>query len=329
MKRLISKKLYLFLEPYLRLLRARWYCAVPAARTEFEQLFEDPEQWGHLAERIRVLRNGFDPESLALLDERLLYMRRFPTAKMASGFIYRPSFFLSPDEFAAHRNWKKVKREVKKKYKIPRYLPEVFYFHHGLKLLPEKVLQYMAGKDFLDAGAFIGDSALVLAEYQPHKIYCCEVSGKNIETMRRTLGDNHIADKVEIVQAALGDHIGTIRFEDVGGGSNTVTGAGKSLCPLTTVDQLVKERNLRLGLVKADVEGMGLALVKGMAETLRRNRPIVSIAVYHNPEEFFGVKPYIEALNLNYRFRFVRLHPVDVVVPNAEETLLAYPSELE
>lgn len=328
MNRLL-KHLSRTLSPWGQFLRGGWRCLNPVAPEEFVQLFEDERNWAALGEKVAAMKRNLDEDSLKLLEERLLCMRRFPTGGMAKFFLYRPAGFIDPGERKAYWEWRKLKRTLKHRYRLKRFLPEVFFYEHGLKMLPASVRTYIAGKDFIDAGAFIGDSTLVLARYAPRTIYSCEMSAVNLKQLRKTLEDNPVQVPVEIVQTALGDHCGTISFCDSGGGGcGRVDGAEQAT--LETVDHLVERFQMKVGLIKADIEGMGLQLVKGMTEVLKRDRPVLSLAVYHNPEEFFEIKPTIEALNLGYRFRLVRLHPVNDLLRHwAEETLLCYPAELE
>ena len=46
----------------------------------------------------------------------------------------------------------------------------------------------------------------------------------------------------------------------------------------------------------------------GAAETLRTQKPTLLISIYHNSDDFFKIKPLIEAMNLGYRFKI--RHPV-------------------
>ena len=74
-----------------------------------------------------------------------------------------------------------------------------------------------------------------------------------------------------------------------------------------------------------DIEGFGLAGVRGMVETLKKYRPVLSLAIYHNPDEFFKIKPFIASLNLNYRFAIRKFSHTHLM---AETSLLAWPAEL-
>ena len=325
----LKKQLIRVLSPWRMFLGGGWRCLGPVAPDEFVQLFEDERNWAAMGEKVAAMKRGLDRDSLKLFEERILCMRRFPTSDMAKYFLYRPAGFIDPQERKAYREWRKFKRTLKRQYRLKRFLPEVFFYEHGLKLLPSSVTGYIAGKDFIDAGAFIGDSTLVLAKYAPRAIYSCEMSAVNLKQLRKTLEDNPVQVPVNVIQTALGDHCGTVSFRDSGGGGCGRVD-GDEQAQLETIDHLAGRYRMKVGLIKADIEGMGLQLVKGMTEVLKRDRPVLSLAVYHNPEEFFEIKPTIEALNLGYRFRLVRLHPTgDLLRHWAEETLLCYPAELD
>ena len=45
------------------------------------------------------------------------------------------------------------------------YEESVFGYHHGLVYLPNERIKSLINKDFLDCGAFIGDSALIFEKY--------------------------------------------------------------------------------------------------------------------------------------------------------------------
>ena len=58
----------------------------------------------------------------------------------------------------------------------------------------------------------------------------------------------------------------------------------------------------RATFIKADVEGMELALLKGAAQTISRWKPKLAICVYHYPLDLPDTIAYIRALVPNYRF---------------------------
>jgi hypothetical protein len=88
---------------------------------------------------------------------------------------------------------------------------------------------------------------------------------------------------------------------------NTGMGIGKNSISieLTDIDSFVNENNVNLGVIKLDVEGMELRIMKGAIESIKKYKPVLLISIYHTPDDFFRIKPLIEDLNLGYKF-FVR-----------------------
>ena len=128
----------------------------------------------------------------------------------------------------------------------------------------------------------------------------------------------------EIFQMGLGKENKTVAFADSKDSGNTLCHAGKDLCKIVRLDDFMRDKKGNIGFLKADVEGYGLDLVQGAVETLKRDRPILDISIYHSGSEFFGVKPFLESLNLDYAFQIRHLSRI----PYLEYELLAYPKEL-
>lgn len=93
--------------------------------------------------------------------------------------------------------------------------------------------------------AFIGDSTLVLMQYQPKKIYAFDASPKNGRGFRRIMQKNNIADeRVEFVPMGVSDQSGTVNFEDQGSVATSLSAKGTTPVDLTTVDAFVETRKL-------------------------------------------------------------------------------------
>ncbi|HPY89115.1 MAG TPA: FkbM family methyltransferase [Lentisphaeria bacterium] len=250
----------------------------------------------------------------------------------------RRSFFFynwGAVEHPAGRPTKKETAAVRKAfcaaYHLPsccrRLEPASFFFHHGLKMLPTTVQAYLRDKDVIDAGACWGDSTLVFREYLPRRIYAFEPLPKTAAIMANILARNKItAAEVQLEQLGLGESTATMMMSEARQLSANHESADDIAVPMTTVDEYATKNHLQVGLIKADVEGMALNLIKGAAGTFRRDRPVLSIAIYHNAEEFFGVYEYLRSLDANYRFLIRALS--DSVLCEGETVLLAYPAEL-
>ena len=74
----------------------------------------------------------------------------------------------------------------------------------------------------------------------------------------------------------------------------------------TTLDKYVKEHNIKVGLIKVDIEGFEPYFLKGAVETLKEQKPIILLSIYHSYHDFFKLKSFIEDLNCGYKFDFFK-----------------------
>jgi FkbM family methyltransferase len=229
-------------------------------------------------------------------------------------------------------------RNVKSRYPfLSDHIEEsVFFFHHGLRLMPRAVREYIEASDFIDAGAFIGDSAIALSEYGYNKIWSIEMSLKSITRYKENMAKAGIGpEKYEIINAGLAssDDQPPVNLADTGSaGFSLVRRKGKYdeiMVTCRSLDSLAEEYSISPRFIKADIEGYGMDFIKGAIKTLVLNRPVISIAIYHNPEEFFEIKPFLDEHLENYHFIVRKLS--SSVVKNechSEIVLLGYPGEV-
>ena len=60
---------------------------------------------------------------------------------------------------------------------------------------------------------------------------------------------------------------------------------------------------MKIGFLKADVEGFGLHVLQGSLLSVLKYRPVISLSVYHNWGELFGIPEIIQNLP-NYVYSF-------------------------
>jgi FkbM family methyltransferase len=193
-------------------------------------------------------------------------------------------------------------------------------------LLPPEIRKYVTDHDFIDAGAFIGDSAIALAEYQYRKIYSIEMSLKSVERYRVNLANNGINNDTN-------DNEPPVKLHDTGSsGLSFLRRSGKYdeiSVEKKSLDFLVDKYKISPRFIKVDIEGNGLEFVEGARKTLIRYRPVLSIAVYHNPREFFEIKPILEDLLRDYKFMVRKLATgIKNNLCHSEVVLLGYPEEI-
>lgn len=246
----------------------------------------------------------------------------------------------APYEFSPfqreHLQLYNAEKRTYKQYKLKPaiYLPEVFYTQHGLRFCNPKIREYIKGKCFLDCGAFIGDSAIVLSKYNPSKILCFEFSKPTIECLKNNLKRNHIENIVEIIPYALSDeNTSSVAGTELISGDIAIPSDKSPTTPSTQSSNIIIKKlddvitsNIEVGFIKADIEGALMPMLKGGVETIARNRPVLSLSIYHNPDELFGTKSFLERFLTDYAFEF---HHANFSKRSLSELILfAYPKEI-
>jgi FkbM family methyltransferase len=151
---------------------------------------------------------------------------------------------------------------------------------------------------FLDVGANIGWYSLHAAAMYPGlRVVAVEPVPHTHAELRRNVELNDAA--VELVEAGLSDAPGEIQIYV----TTTLTGAASAApsrdypgqepvtCAMTTLDALADELDLRLDVVKADVEGGELKVLQGGMATIERDRPAIMLEMLRIHAAPFGYHP--------------------------------------
>ncbi len=238
-----------------------------------------------------------------------LFMKRQLKVPAGSVFIH-PEYFFSEAEQQEYKKLLPIFKKECRKYgfNLNDVGPESIYYHHGLRFAPEFVKKNIAGKLFADVGGFLGDSALVFQNYSPKKIIIFEPFEKYRNKISATLKKNSLNDsEYEIIPFALSD---------------CSTNIDEMAC--RTLDELFCSSKDAFGVLKADIEGMGLNFVHGAEQIIRRDRPLLSLSIYHNANEFTGIYQTLKSWDLNYHIEIKSFSPL---TNWGEYSLFAYPKE--
>jgi FkbM family methyltransferase len=133
------------------------------------------------------------------------------------------------------------------------------------------------GRDVLDIGAHIGYYALYLAPLA-RRVYAFEPDARNLPAL--VVNARH-AGNVEVLAKAVADRPGSGQL-DVGGTSEISSlcmeggGKGAVAVEVTSIDAFVAAiPGCDPAVIKIDVEGQDLAVLRGGTQTLARHRPVV------------------------------------------------------
>lgn len=188
--------------------------------------------------------------------------------------------------------------------------PVVYYYSYGCEWF--KSLNEICTGNIIDAGAFIGDSSLLFAKMTKGKVYAWEAMKKNCEYIKKAMQLNSI-DNIVVINKAVGGNTkkATIMENEKLNWStmkpyDSRTYEKENLIEMQSIDDFVEEMDLKVSLIKLHIEGMESEAIRGAENTLKEQKPALLIHIHHTPTDFFGIKPYIESLNLGYQFKIFK-----------------------
>ncbi len=174
---------------------------------------------------------------------------------------------------------------------------------------------YIGNKDIIDAGAYIGDSSLAFSKLTSSNVHAFEPFTESFNKLLANIKLNDV-DNIVPVEASLSDKNGEEKIYLSGNNVQGITSDesfrhyDKSFNVETmTIDKYVQENNLNVGFIKVDVEGTEQRLLKGAIETIKSQKPFLILSIYHNPSDFYEIKPWIEKLDLGYNFKISKERP--------------------
>ena len=288
----------------------------PGEREALAKLFSDAMKREDSAQRFSALISGLDNESRNTVSDIIHRMGMIADGNKSLQDVYtqreQEEFVRMNDEFSS----KIVKLNDNLYYYNGYYLPvnqfdsSVFFTRYGIDKLT--TLDSVRNKHIIDAGGYVGDTALLFSSYTDKNIHVFEASPSNMDIIRETIRLNHL-DNIVPVSKALGEKSGTATFSlgERNSCNSLVERPGYNYpdhieVPVVTLDDYVRENDLEVGLIKVDIEGGEQLLLRGAVETIRTQHPILLISIYHSANDFFEIKPMIEKMCGKYTFRIVK-----------------------
>ena len=274
------------------------------------------------------LKAGMDDISCALVDHM---ENMYDLLPMLDHVLIQKEAALTTEDKKRYQLWQQMaaNNELPEFYQqLPLFCQLEYVNKYALYDSDPQVLAYINGKDVIDGGAYMGDTTLLFHELFPQsRIYAIEPASSNIKYMQEhTLADLIKTDErakpcTFVTQAALGEHrdrmilskpLGYASYSLVLNAEqspNYLKQRNEQYRPdseevdIISVDELVRERQLQVGLIKLDIEGFEPQAIRGAVHTIKTQRPVIISAIYHTPEEYYELKPYLESLDLDYEFK--------------------------
>ncbi|MGH2683858.1 MAG: FkbM family methyltransferase [Actinomycetota bacterium] len=146
------------------------------------------------------------------------------------------------------------------------------------------------GMTFLDIGANVGDFSLAAAKLMDDHgtIVAVEPGADNAAWLRRSIADNGYST-IHVRQVALGETAGEVDlYLSRHAGLHSLTPhtfqrtVGSVKVPMSTLDEIVAAEGLdRVDVMKIDVEGAEMGVLRGGAELFGRDDPMVVLLDLH------------------------------------------------
>lgn len=196
--------------------------------------------------------------------------------------------------------------------------------------LSEKDLEYIKDKDIIDAGAFTGDTSLPLSKLTTKNVYAFEPFKESYELLEKNINDNNIENIVPI-NKSLGNIDGERSLFLSGSNVQGIT-SDSEIRPYdtilkvqeTTIDKFVEDNNLNVGHITIDVEGAEMDLLEGAVNTIKTQKPILFISIYHKVSDYFDIIPWVANLNAGYEFNVIKDNPWSFLADTMVQCRLKY-----
>lgn len=166
------------------------------------------------------------------------------------------------------------------------------------------------GDTVIDAGGCYGDTALYFGNKVGVKgqVHAFEFLPDSIEIFKRNIKLNEeLGYNIQLVSKPLwsesgkdvfylsngpGSKVSLLEFEGYTGKTETIS-----------IDDYLNLQKLEnIDFIKMDIEGAEIEALQGARETIKKFKPKLAIALYHNTSDFESIPKFIKELNLGYRF---------------------------
>ncbi|RDU58623.1 FkbM family methyltransferase [Helicobacter sp. MIT 99-5507] len=251
-------------------------------------------------QNLKRLKANLPEDSKKVIDlvlERLIFLIPRKNQKI---LIHKNTLF-SEYELSLQEKILREKTYEKYPFKYHYFTSETYFFHNGIKFLNKNNIDnFITNNVILDVGAYNGDSAYIFSLYNPKQIISIEADKNNF--------------------LALSENIKKFNLKNV-------LPLNKMIDSINSIDNIIKDLwgggSQKIGFIKMDIEGSEMMALNGATNTIINHKPILAISIYHNVEQFFGAKIFLENLNLGYNFRIIKL---SIFHPSDEIYLLAIPN---
>lgn len=185
------------------------------------------------------------------------------------------------------------------------FLPSPDFKNH---YFPPDLLDVKRINAYVSCGAYVGDTFedLLRRGAKPSEAYLFEPDLSSFVELNKHCYDKEEI-KISLIPCGLWDREIYLPFSENSELDSRIAEDGKAeshiLC--VSIDNVIQHRSV--DFIKMDIEGAELKALHGAYKTIRNNRPMLAISVYHKPEDIWSVPFFIESICPDYNYS-LRLH---------------------
>ena len=164
-----------------------------------------------------------------------------------------------------------------------------------------------AGDIIFDIGSFNGGTAVFFSKYvgDNGKVYSFEPLPEYFE--RAKLNTNQY-ENIECVNMGFSNKKSKVSFNN-NGACASKDYSGTIECELSTIDEFVSDKQIKVDMIKMDIEGEEIKALYGAVKTIKKFKPKLAICIYHNAgEDMLTIPLALKKLNIGYKFYIRKYH---------------------
>lgn len=166
------------------------------------------------------------------------------------------------------------------------YFGQKYYENDYLDFLCDKwhngeISRVLKGTTLLDIGSNVGNHSLYfILEKGAEFAYIFEPAKDTFEILKKNIEINHLENHTKLYNVGVGSGKGkaSINERKKNTAYTQLSLSDEGDTDVISIDSLIIKE--KIGFVKIDVEGFELEVIKGMKETLRRDKPIMMIEIW-------------------------------------------------
>lgn len=174
----------------------------------------------------------------------------------------------------------------------------------------DDIVRVADGEVFIDGGAYVGDTIQELMKIAHRdkvkikRIVAFEPNEENYRILRENYGTRK---QIKLINKGLSDKEEILQFYEDGNASRLAKNSEEVTTEVAVINLDAVPECRDATWIKMDIEGAELSALHGARELILRNRPKLTICIYHSNEDMVGIAEYIHELVPEYRL-YVRHH---------------------